>query len=74
MSNYPLQNVAADLSAGASAILAASTWIAELTAIMQLAATGVAIVAGLAAAWWHIEKARGARRERLKDEDKKAGT
>ena len=55
----------ADLSAAASAGLAASAWVADLNAVFQLGATGVAILAGAAAAWWHFEKALGARRERL---------
>ncbi len=62
--NIPPQQTA-DLSAAASAGLAATTWIADLNAVAQLGATVVAIVAGAGAAWWHIEKARAARKERL---------
>lgn len=63
------QQVMADASAAASAALAASTWIADLNAILQLGATVVAIAAGAGAAWWHVEKALTARRERLNDRD-----
>lgn len=59
----------ADLSAAASAGLAASTWVVELNTLLQLGATIVAILAGMGAAWWHFERAIAARRERL-DEDK----
>lgn len=55
----------ADIGAASSAALAASTWIANLNEVLQLAATVVAICAGAAAAWWHWEKALHARRERL---------
>jgi len=61
----------ADLSAAASAGLATATWIAELNALLQLGATIVAIVAGAGAAWWHIEKAISARRERLRGNESK---
>jgi hypothetical protein len=56
--------LAADLSAAASAGLAGATWIADLATITQLGATLVAIVAGAAAAWYHIEKAITERRNR----------
>ena len=63
------QNMAADLGAGASAALAATTWVADLNAILQLGATVIAILAGAAATWWHIEKALTARRARLEDQE-----
>jgi len=60
------QQIGADVAAGGSAVLAGVTWMAELGVIMQLGATGVAIVAGLAAAWWHIERIRISRLQRQK--------
>lgn len=67
MNSTPQQT--ADLAAAGSAALAASTWIAELNELLQLGATVVAIVAGAGAAWWHIEKALAARKERLDAEN-----
>lgn len=63
------QNVAADVSAAASAGLASVTWMADLNELLQLVATVVAILAGLGAAWWHFEKAIHARKERLDREE-----
>ena len=65
MSVRPQEQITADTAAAASAGLAAATWIADLNALLQLGATVVAIVAGLGAAWWHIEKALAARAERM---------
>jgi hypothetical protein len=56
--------LAADLSAAASAGLAGATWVADLAAVTQLLATFVAIIAGGAAAWYHIEKIRTERKNR----------
>lgn len=58
------EQIVADAGAASSAGLAAATWVANLSEILQLSATVVAIVAGGAAAWWHIEKALAARRQR----------
>jgi hypothetical protein len=55
----------ADAGAATSATLAAATWIADLNEILQLGATVVAIAAGVAATWWHVEKALAARKSRL---------
>jgi len=49
----------ADASAAAAVAIASTTWIAQLNEILQLVATCVAIVAGGAAAYYHITKARG---------------
>lgn len=57
----------ADAGAAASATLASITWIANLNDVLQLVATLVAIVAGISAAWWHVEKAREARESRLEN-------
>ena len=58
------QQIAADVGAGASSVLAAVTWMQDLEFYLQLGATVVAIVAGAAAAWFHIEKARALRAAR----------
>ena len=55
----------ADIAVATSAGLAAVTWVADLGIILQLFATTMAILAGLAAAWWQAEKAIAARRERI---------
>jgi hypothetical protein len=65
----PIQQTTADVGAVSSVGVAAVTWITELNAFLQLGATAVAIVAGLAAAWYHIEKAWTAREERKNGED-----
>jgi len=62
------EQLAAEAAASASAGLAAATWIADLNAVLQLGATCVAIVAGIGASWWHIEKALAARKARLDEE------
>ena len=54
----------ADSAAATSAFLAGVTWIADLSALLQLGATVVAILAGAAAAWYHIERARMLRAQR----------
>jgi hypothetical protein len=48
----------ADAAAAGSAFLAGTAWVAEVEPIVTLAAGIVAIVAGFAAAWYHIERAR----------------
>lgn len=60
----------ADASAAGSAFLAGASWIAELNAFVQLGATAAALLAGFAAAWYHIERARALRASRLKKEEK----
>ena len=47
------KGVAADVAASVSAATAGMTWVAQLNEILQLGATGVAIVAGLYAIRWH---------------------
>jgi len=47
------QGLAADLAAGLSATTAFSTWIVQANDILQLVATGIAIVAGSYAVQWH---------------------
>ena len=58
----------ADASAAGSAFLAGTAWVAEVEPIVTLAAGIVAIFAGAAAAWYHIERARYMHRK-IKDED-----
>lgn len=65
----PMHNsLTADVTAASSITLATTAWVVELNEYMQLAATCVAIVAGLAAAWWHIEKAIATRKRRKSDD------
>ena len=62
----------ADTAAATSALLAGVTWIADLGALLQLGATLVAILAGAAAAWYHIERALMLRAQRKKDAEKQS--
>lgn len=55
---------AADSAAVVSTSTAASTWLLQIGEFLHLGASAVAILAGLTATWWHIEKALGTRRER----------
>jgi len=57
----------ANTAAAGSVGLAGATWVTDLNTIMQMTATGVAIIAGLTAIIWHVEKIRQARRERRDD-------
>lgn len=54
--NEPIVQKAADFSAAGSAFLAGATWLVELELYLQVGATIVAIVAGAAATWYHIER------------------
>ncbi len=63
------QITGADVSAAGSGVLAAATWLTTMNMYLQAGATVVAIVAGITAAIWHIEKIRAARRERKRDEE-----
>ena len=45
--------------------LAATTWIADLNAVLQLGATVVAILAGLASIIWHYERIRELKAQRI---------
>lgn len=55
----------ADAAAAGSAFLAGTAWIADVEPYIAAAAGLVAIVAGAAAAWYHIERARQLRQGRL---------
>jgi len=55
---------AADAAAAGSAFLAGAAWVAEVEPYITAAAGIVAILAGAAAAWYHIERALTIRQER----------
>lgn len=61
----------ADTAAAGSAFLAGTAWVAEVEPIVTLAAGVVAIFAGAAAAWYHIERARYMHRKNTDDEPTK---
>jgi hypothetical protein len=54
----------ADAAAAASAFLAGAAWVADVEPVVTLAAGAVAIIAGAAAAWYHIERALTIRQQR----------
>ena len=54
----PMIQKAADGAAAGSAFLAGAAWIADVEPYITAAAGIVAIIAGLAAAWYHVERAR----------------
>jgi len=56
----------ADTKAVTSIGIASATWVADLAVWLQIGATAVAIGAGVAAAWYHIERALEKRKNRLK--------
>jgi len=47
------QGIAADLAAATSGTAAVTSWVAQANDVLQLIATGVAIVAGIYAIKWH---------------------
>lgn len=67
---YQIGNLTPRLSADVQAVgsvgVAGVTWVADLAVWLQIGATAVAIVAGIAAAWYHIERALEKRKNRLK--------
>lgn len=58
----------ADSAAAGSAFLAGAAWIADVEPYITAGAGLVAIVAGLAAAWYHFERAADLRRKRRGDQ------
>lgn len=58
----------ADTAAAGSAFLAGAAWIADVEPYITAAAGIVAIVAGAAAAWYHIERSLDLRRKRKQEE------
>jgi hypothetical protein len=66
--NEPIVEKTADTAAAGSAFLAGATWLVELELYLQMGATFVAIVAGAAATWYHIERALYMRRKNQEPE------
>ncbi len=62
------ETLAADGAAAGSAFLAGSAWIANVEPYITATAGIIAILAGAAAAWYHVERARQLRRRRLEAE------
>ena len=60
----------ADTAAAGSAFLAGAAWIADVEPYITAGAGLVAIIAGAAAAWYHIERALTLRAERKRKEGK----
>ena len=59
--------------AGTAAVALSATtfsWVQAATQISQLVAAVVGIVVGVVAIWWNVERARAARKERLRDENR----
>lgn len=67
--NEPIVQKAADFSAAGSAFLAGATWLVELELYLQVGATLVAIVAGAAATWYHVERGIYMHRKNQEAED-----
>lgn len=63
---HTAQQVLADTAAAVSVTAAGWSWLAEANELAQFIATLVAIIAGGAAAWWHLDRTLAARRERAK--------
>lgn len=57
MSNHITEAVA-NKAAATSGVLAGASWLVDLELYLQLGATAAAILAGIAAAWYHFERAR----------------
>ena len=58
MTPHNVQERAADVAAVVTGACAGSTWLMQAGEIMQVIASAVAIVAGCAAAYYHIKHAR----------------
>lgn len=58
MTGHNVHERAADVAAATSAACAGSTWLITTNEVLQVLASAVAIIAGLAAAWYHIKNAR----------------
>ena len=57
----------ADTAAAGAAALVGATWLADMNAYLQLVATVVAILAGIAAAYYHVLKSRYLREDHNDD-------
>lgn len=64
MTTEQIPRQVADGLAAASASAASLAWFADIEPLVTVLAGIVAIVAGSAAAWYHIERARELRRKR----------
>jgi hypothetical protein len=64
MSLETIPSRAADSAAASSAFLAGAAWVAEVEPYITALAGLVAIMAGAAAAWYHIERIRVLRQNR----------
>jgi len=53
MSIRTAQGLAADVAAAVSGTGAVFTWVAQVNDVLQLVATGIAIIAGVYAVRWH---------------------
>lgn len=60
-----LTQKAADSAAAGSAFFAGAAWIADVEPYLTAGAAFVAIVAGVVATWYHAERARALRAQRI---------
>ena len=65
----PQKAATANLQAAVSGLIAGATWVAPLAESLQIIATVVAIIAGLAATWYHYERALEIRKKHNDKED-----
>ena len=68
MAYEPITQKAADSAAAGSAFLAGTAWIADVEPYLTAMASLVAIVAGAAAAWYHLERAKYMHRKNVEAE------
>jgi hypothetical protein len=69
LNDVSLKDVQADLAAAGSGVTATWTWVAAANDVLQLAATAVAIVAGIYAIRWHRVRIDGAVRKQRKENE-----
>lgn len=69
MANEVITQKTADAAAAGSAFLAGSAWIADVEPFITALAGVVAIIAGAAAAWYHIERTRYLRKKQSENTD-----
>jgi hypothetical protein len=62
------KDILADIGAAGAGVTATWTWVAAVNDILQLAATAVAIVAGIYAIRWHKVRIDNATKKEKKDE------
>lgn len=66
------KDVLADLGAVGSGVTATWTWVAHVNDVLQLAATAIAIVAGIYAIRWHRVRIDGALKKQRKENEKQS--